>query len=1151
MKNNLPKEIDNLIASGSGSLSIYKSGPASLVYLAGKLYRQGAPTVVIVPGPAELAAVRSLMSLLMPEVENTGKCGPEGLYKSWACLSAHPPQEPAAGPWAERWAFLYAARRSGPAPVLALTVDNLLLKWPPPHTLENNFLDLTVGDELPRDMLIEQAVSWGYTRCSNVVGPGELAVRGDVIDIFPPGGEMPARLMFFGDLLEEIRLFDPRSQRSRAEIQELRVLPAGPALQSAELGQEALKNLKHLSNAGELPPNLRESLAARLSEKSGFIQPGLYYARPAHLDEWFRPDTVFILYAASELRSRLEEADYKWNRYLAQDKDALPPARLILWPEERARRAWMGKRQILFDTLTMGIEKGGIDLPEKEIASFGDLFWKPQDRNRPWQTLTTALKTWSASRQQTILSFHSQASKRKFLKMAEHEGLFFNETYADLAAGLFALVSPLKSGMDLKWNDTLILPEDVLSPQESQSSDKNKDFNKMERLASRDELSPGDLLVHRDYGLCRFEGLTRLDAGDFLLLVFDGEDRVFLPVDRMGLLAAYKGPEGATPALDRLGGTRWKNVRERAKKAVEKIAHDLVEMYAYRKVAKGYSYNRAEEFAWEFEAGFGFDETPDQERAIADVMADLERPEPMDRLICGDVGFGKTEVAMRAAFRVIMDGRQVLMLCPTTILAEQHYVNFRERMAPFPIRVGLLSRFVPPKTQKVTLEAARKGQIDLLIGTHRLLSKDVEMPNLGLLILDEEQRFGVTHKEKIKKIKQNIDALTLTATPIPRTLQLSLSGVRGLSVMETPPQDRKAVETALIEREPELLRKILRRELEREGQVFWVHNRVQSLPGVADFIRELVPEARVGMAHGQMPERELEKVMHDFWHGEVDVLAATSIIESGLDFPRANTLIVDGAHMFGLGQLYQLRGRVGRSDRQAYAYFMVPSLERIADLAKKRLRVILELDYLGAGFQVAMEDLRLRGAGNILGEAQSGHIARVGLELFLEMLEDEVRRIKGEGVRRRVDTEISLSFMAKIPEDYIADPKERLLFYRALAKSRDETQLTDLKIEMEDRFGKIPEPLHLFLAVMRLKKLLGLLEVDRADISAEKILITWEPNNSAGYGLTPEVLLAWLESRADYAKLLPPQRLEIRFPAGRPAEESLELLYEQLKELEV
>ncbi|MDP3428355.1 MAG: CarD family transcriptional regulator, partial [Humidesulfovibrio sp.] len=544
-------------------------------------------------------------------------------------------------------------------------------------------------------------------------------------------------------------------------------------------------------------------------------------------------DAVYILASSQELRSRLEDQHAGWRSFLEREQSESGwrwPLASLCWPEERARKTWLGKRQVVFEDLVMGQERLGLDLPEKSYQSFGDLFWRPDQARRPWTALTTALKDWSATGAQVVLSFHSDRSRNKFIGLAEQEGIAVKQTFQVGGKGISALISTLKAGMEISCCGLSILPEDILQPEAAPKvrADRKQAF---EGLSRHDDLATDDLIVHREYGLSRFGGLHHLKIGDvandYLLLFFDGEDKLYLPVDRLNLVQRFKGPEGVNPRLDKLGGSLWAKSTERARKAIEKIAQDLVEMYAFRRVAKGYSYGPPDEMYREFEATFGFEETPDQSKAIADVFDDMAGSEPMDRLVCGDVGFGKTEVALRAAFRAVADGRQVALLCPTTVLAEQHYQTFTRRMEGFPVRVGMLSRFVPPARQKLVVQAAARGEVDILIGTHRLISKDVDLPNLGLLILDEEQRFGVKHKEKLKLLRKNIDVLTLTATPIPRTLQLSLSGLRGLSVIETPPEDRKPVETALVERDDVLLGNVLARELARGGQVFWVYNRVE------------------------------------------------------------------------------------------------------------------------------------------------------------------------------------------------------------------------------------------------------------------------------------------------------------------------------------
>jgi transcription-repair coupling factor (superfamily II helicase) len=1122
------------LLAASDSASVYKSGPATLAYLAAQALARGQSAVVVAPGVHELSRIAALLDMLAPPSPGT-------LWgASYAMLPSYAPGRPSGAFWARRMAFLaFAAMGKGPR-VLLVTADNLLPKWPPPRALEGNILNVAVGEELPRDLIAEQAVLWGYKRSPMVANPGEFALRGDILDIFPPGYESPLRLEFFGDVLEAVRRFDAGTQRSLAELAEASLVPAAPAVLSETFMDEARTLWETIAGTGELHRAAKQRLENALQVREGGIWPGLFYEKPVELSAWFPQGAAYLVCDPTKVKERLEEAEHAWRRFFEAETKELGhpwPNSRILWPENMARKSLVAGRRILFEDLVMGRGRHGPDLPEKALERFGDLFWKPGSDKRPWTTLVAALKEWNGHGQ-TILSFHGERSRKKFLQMIEPEGLVFRTGYNPDETGLFALLSPLRHGMELAWRDTRILAEDILHPESAKGGSEraDKDFK---GLASFDDIRPGDLVVHRDYGVATFEGLTRMtvDAtgGDYLLLVFADEDKLYLPADRLGLLQRYKGPEGLSPPLDRLGGARWKSVRERAKKAVERIAADLVEMYAYRQVAKGYAYGPTNELYLEFEATFGFEETPDQERAIGEVLADMERPEPMDRLVCGDVGFGKTEVALRAAFRAVLDGKQVAMLCPTTVLAEQHYQNFAARLEGFPVRVEMLSRFVSPKRRKVVLEAVSRGEVDILVGTHRILSSDVAIPNIGLLILDEEQRFGVKHKERLKAFKKNIDALTLTATPIPRTLQLSLSGVRGLSVIETPPPDRKTVETALVERDEGFLREVLRRELERQGQVFWVHNRVQGLEDVTAYVKTLAPGAKVAMAHGQMSETALEEAMHGFWHGETDILVCTSIIESGLDFPRANTLIVDNAHMFGLGQLYQLRGRVGRSPRQAYAYFVVPSIEKVPELARKRLRVILDMDYLGAGFQVAMEDLRLRGAGNILGEAQSGHIARIGLDMFLEMLAEEVRRLKGEPVKERIETELTLGIAARIPERYVPEASDRLRLYKALSTAKTEDRLAEIAAEMRDRFGPPPAEVDNFRAVLAFKQVLGRLGATKAEIASTRLTVAFE---AEGASVSTERLVAFVAAHP-VVRLLPPGKIVLPLDAALPLPEAI------------
>jgi transcription-repair coupling factor (superfamily II helicase) len=1112
----------NKILDPSGIHRVYKSGPASQVFLARELMARGKTVVILLASAAEMPMYKALVQLFAP-----GDARNEFWERQWITFPPVTPGKEKHFLWGERWAGLFALSQGGRGRGILLPLENLLPKWPSPRVVEEQYLHLVPGEDHAPEPLLEKLVERGYTRVSMVSKAGEMALRGDILDIFCPGYEFPVRMEFFGDTLESLRLFEPLSQRSKKELEQVVLLPCTPAVQDFAYRQDTLEKWEDLKNSGELTSQAFNELVASLETNDLHIPPGLYYKNPVGLDHWLGKDTVFLVAGATDVRSRLEEHEWAWKDYLEQSGHAWPlPS--ILQTMGQARQTWLERHHILFESLVMGQREKGLELVEEPIHSFDELFWEPEKRKRPFKSLVEGLNRWKRTYNQVLVCFHTEHSRKRFLTFAHQEGLGFHLDYAPDQKGLFALVAPLTRGMKLGWCDLLILAEDVLQPRETRkiTPGKGKDFK---GLTSFDEISSHDLLVHRDYGLARFGGLMHMQAGavanDYLVLLYANDDKLYLPVDRMGMVQKYKGPEGRPVALDRLGGTGWKKSKARVRKAIEKIAQELVEMYALRAVTKGYSYGPRPEIYWEFEASFGFEETRDQEQAIRDVIRDMESSKPMDRLVCGDVGFGKTEVAMRAAFRAVVDGKQVALLCPTTVLAEQHYQNFRQRMEGFSVRVAMLSRFVPKQTQKLIVQAAARGEVDILIGTHRLLSKDISLPHLSLLILDEEQRFGVKHKERLKSLKQNIDVLTLTATPIPRTLQLSLSGIRGLSVIETPPLERKPVKTALMERETPELRAIVQRELGRMGQVFWVYNRVQGLERVRDYVQSLVPEARVATAHGQMPASELEETMHRFWHRELDVLVCTSIIESGLDFPKANTLIVDQAQLFGLGQLYQLRGRVGRSREQAYAYFVIPSLEDLQEQARKRLKVILDMDYLGAGFQVAMEDLRLRGAGNILGEVQSGTIGKVGLDMFLEILEEEVQRLKGEPVTEVREPELHMGVPAHIPEDFIFEASERLHYYRVLSMCARPREIDEIMQEIRDRFGPIPPALETFGEILKLKFTIRELGGVQADIYASKIVVAWDAGDSR---IDPARLVAWVSAHEDRARLIPPGKLELR-----------------------
>ncbi len=651
-------------------------------------------------------------------------------------------------------------------------------------------------------------------------------------------------------------------------------------------------------------------------------------------------------------------------------------------------------------------------------------------------------------------------------------------------------------------------------------------------LTAFTDLAVGDLVVHEDHGIGRYLGLRTMTVGDsrgdFLLLEYAEGNRLFLPVERLDLVSKYLGADADAARLDRLGGAAWQRTKESVRAALRDMAEELLKLYARRALAEGHAFTPDTPWQREFEAAFRFEETADQLRAIEEVKRDMERRQPMDRLVAGDVGYGKTEVALRAAFKAVAEGRQVGVLVPTTVLAQQHWATFSDRFAPFPARVELLSRFRSPKEQKAVLEGLRRGTVDVVVGTHRLLSKDVEFKDLALLVIDEEHRFGVAHKERMKQLRASVDVLALTATPIPRTLYMSLSGVRDMSVIETPPLDRLPIETVVRRFSRAVIKEALERELERGGQVFFVHNRVQSLPSMGRFVQELVPDARVIMAHGQMLPRELEAAMVRFVSGQADVLVSTAIVESGLDIPASNTIIVNRADRLGLAQLYQLRGRVGRERQQAYCYLLVPADGRVDVGAERRLRALQELTELGSGFRLALRDLEIRGAGNLLGAEQHGHIAAVGYDLYAKLLAEAVRELSGEAPRPSVDPVVSVSVEGLLPDDYVPEVNQRLALYKRLAGATDDAEVAELRAELHDRFGPLPEAAERLLDVVRIRVAARALGVEKIEAGEGVALITF----AAGTSVDPRRLVAAIQASGGRLAMKREYTVEARLPRG-------------------
>lgn len=1001
-------------------------------------------------------------------------------------------------------------------PCIILTSTEALLRRIIPKTVLGSRSELVIrGEELDRDQLIQSLAESGYDLCSMVQHEGDLAVRGSIVDIFAPPSHAdvqgPIRLDFFGDTVESIRVIDPVSQRSLAEIEEAVLLPASDILFPPAVDRDRWHRFL-AAKAGELawPENEAEYLRARLSDHIRFT--GIEFSLPLVYEPFHHVQTLFdylpdrtvlafhepdeISLQADLLRERIE-ANYTEAR--GSDQAVLPPRELFLDQQEIDDRAGSHTRiniRSLPDPESAGtclsLNIGDHTLLSQEL----EIHRKNRGNLAP---LADRLMKWGRREDTIILACRSARQTGHLREILlgydiQSAGLSPPLDPGDLPrdSRLYLVESKLSKGFDLLDERIHILSAGELFGGKRLRPDRPKRRGEEEGTALPvDELSPGDIVVHRDHGLGKFLGLFNMEflghRGDFMQIEYRDGDKLYVPVDRLHWVSRYQGLTDQEPRLDQLGSNKWLATKNKVKEEVWKIARELLEIYARRSIREGIEFSRPGELYQELEQSFPYDETGGQLQAIENVIEDLEGNKPMDRLICGDVGYGKTEVAARAAFKVIEDGYQVALLVPTTVLAEQHAATFRERFASFPVRVACINRFRTPAQQKEIVGDLAAGKIDLIIGTHRLLSKDIVYHRLGLLIVDEEHRFGVAHKEKIKKIRAEVDVLTLTATPIPRTLQMSLLGIRDLSVITTPPRQRRAVKTFLAKDDDLVIREAVHRELQRAGQVFVVHNRVRSISRIAGKIEKLVPQARIAVAHGQMPGRTLEDIMVKFINHDIDVLICTTIIESGLDIPNANTIVINRADQLGLADIYQLRGRVGRSSRQAYAYLLVPSLENLTKDAKKRLQALMDCNELGGGFKLAMSDLQIRGGGNLLGVSQSGHIAAVGYDLYLELLQSTVTELQNQTADRQavpdLDPEINLNLNAYIPDTYISDPAQRYHMYHRIsaAGGKPPQVIDDLRAELVDRYGDIPAETDNLLTVIAIKQRLRRLGIARLE----------------------------------------------------------------------
>jgi transcription-repair coupling factor (superfamily II helicase) len=1061
---------------------------------------------------------------------------------------------------------LWALARSKPQFVV-LSPRSLISRTVTAAEIESLGSELKLSQEYPLDELTATLVSAGYVREDPVGGVGQFSVRGGIVDVWPPDAQAPVRVEFFGDEVDSIRRFDPETQLSVEKLSTISLPPMREfAASSADMKDWAFFARERFEG---------DVYARGLLDRTEFAEEGetfsgweflipLVKTLNATVFDYLK-DAVFLIDEPASVEQTLaglyDNLRRRYNSLAETGEIGLEPKELFL--EVNDLRECLNEHRRV-ELRALGRSAAAVD----EDFAFASGNQVNSDHIRANQSISSAGTAGSADpgdplflfptaerafeieiQSRSTRKFHGDLA-RFFAEVGEmpdakfvFDTLGIAERFEDLLSEHESnvvpesiLIGPISSGFEIPHEGTVYFSEtDIFG--ESSAGEGAATKPQPQRHKSRlgafisdfRDLKPGDLVVHVDHGIGRFEALQTITAQgaerEFMLLVYADDAKLFVPVERLDLVSRYSSAETATAPLDRLGGLGWQRTKAKAKRAMRDMADELLRLYAERRLVQGYAFSADAPWQHEFEDAFPYDLTEDQAKAIEDVKADMETPRPMDRLIIGDVGYGKTEVAMRAAFKAVMDGRQVAVLSPTTILAYQHFESFRKRFAAFPAKIDLLSRFRSKTEQKSVAEMTKSGDVDVLIGTHRILSNDVSLPKLGLLVVDEEQRFGVAHKEKLKQLKKKVDVLTLSATPIPRTLNMSLIGMRDMSVIETPPRDRLAINTQVVQFSESVIRSAIELELARNGQVFFIHNRVESIEPIAALLQKIVPNARIAIGHGQMNEKEMEQVMLDFIDYKYDILVATTIIENGIDIPRANTIIINRADNYGLSQLYQLRGRVGRSNRRAYAYLLIPSELELTPIARRRLSAIREFSDLGAGFRLAALDLELRGAGNILGGEQSGHLDALGFDLYTKMLERTIAEMRGDEIADEINVSINLGVDVSIPKEYIVEASQRLRTYKRIASSESEESLAKIRSEIEDRYGRIPgsvENLFLYGKLRKRAERAGIVSIDKAGAD---IAIKFAESTK----VSPESLMQILNENSNAS--FSPNGI-LRFPAG-------------------
>jgi len=1072
----------------------------------------GAPLILIVP---DNRAAEAIFPVVQSFCELTAACSPQAVVKLPAYdvlpfenMSPHPDIQE------ERATTLWKIA-TGAASIVITPLDATAMRLHPAEHYAGLARIVRRADMLDLTELVQHLNTVGYSAVDVVEMPGQYAVRGSLFDAYPPEADRPLRVELFGDEVESIRKFDPGTQRSAAPVDELVLLPLTETPVREELLTEIHARLSGMRVEGKME-TVRNALA-----KSGVaVFPGWeFYANAG------APNTLFDLLPKAmvfvdEPSAIKAEQEHWWDRVVQRHEQSLvgklaTPEDIYLPPEQWdglvSRQPGGSLEHLGLLRIAQAENKLGLVDPQVPDSNLIELSSHPTGRfHGSVPAMLEEVKKLTASGQRVIFAASNTGEMERLADIFTEYQVPFrlgtrtpapgSETYLDETAYFSGdlttttfVRAPLPEGVVLPESHLVIFgardlfDDSEIAPQQtSRRKSKTAAF-----MSDFRDLAMGDYVVHVEHGIGMYQGLKEIQqgevTGEYMVLEFADAAKLYVPLTRLDLIQKYRSGEGVKPPLSRLGGTAWAKTKARVKTAMKDMADELLKLYAARKAAQGHAFPEDTQWQKEFEDSFEFNETDDQLTATADIKRDMESPLPMDRLLCGDVGYGKTEVAMRAAFKAVQDNKQVAVLAPTTVLVFQHTENFKRRFAAFPITIEMMSRFRNPKQQKETVERIEQGKVDIVIGTHRILSQDIKFQDLGLMIVDEEQRFGVRHKERLKQLKKEVDVLTMSATPIPRTLHMSMVGLRDMSVIETPPKDRMAIQTVVAGYDEKLVRSALEHELERGGQAYFVHNRVETIYEIAAKLQEMLPRARVIVGHGQMSEGELEKVMFTFVRHEADILVATTIIENGLDIPLCNTIIINRADRHGLSELYQLRGRVGRSNRRAYAYLLVPAEQELTPVARRRLAALKEFSDLGAGFKIAALDLELRGAGNLLGGEQSGNIDAVGFEMYTGMLDRAIRELKGEEMAERVSTQLNLGIDLRIPTGYITEENQRLRMYKRAAGVENESALDDVRKELLDRYGPVPPQVRYLLSASSLKLLCeraGVLAIDRKRDSA-------------------------------------------------------------------